>query len=182
MNLSRSEYSAVLELLSQKEKILNLSTHGYFQDPVNSDITLIEQTELLEDIDHQIAQLLDNDSLETYQLLKNSGFEQYQVKEFADTLPKEEYLTAEQSQSVLMAKVSFKNDYETAVFQAAELIESGQREAGFDAFETAIEQYREGYLSAAQQVLSEHQFDVLQELESNNFGDMLASLLAPYED
>ncbi len=182
LNLAREERESVVSLLAERERLLNVSTHGYFTDPVESEITVLELEQKLEEIDREIAQVLDSEEAKTYETLKNSEFEQYQIKEFDQSLPPGEFLSKEQSKAILLAKLDYKSEYQNAIFHAAKLVESGQQNEGFSAFEQAIKSYKTSYLDKARNELTEQQFAQLEQYEETNFEDMLSSLTAAYEE
>ncbi|SMF65211.1 hypothetical protein SAMN02745866_04198 [Alteromonadaceae bacterium Bs31] len=182
LNLSRDQHGKISSLLTEREDLLNMNYSGYFSDPLESEITVFERDQKLEELDKQVAYLLDEDSTKMYELLKDSGFEQYQVQEFDQALPSGEFLSEHQSKKLLLAKLNYKNEYESAINNASKLVEQGQQEEGFRAFEQAIDSYKNSYLNHARAELSESQYSHLEAYEEENFGDMLSSLTAPYED
>jgi len=173
---------ALLDLLAQRERVLNMVSHGYFTNPLDSEVALLEREEKLSELDDQVGSLLDSEQYDSYELLKDSGFEQYQVQEFDDTLDAGDLLDDDQINRLLLSKLQFKKDYIQAINVANQLIKDGKKNLGFKAFDQAVELYQTNYMSAARNELTDTQFERLKEFEENRFSQMLLSLKAPYED
>jgi len=173
---------ALLDLLAQRERVLNMVSHGYFTNPLDSEVALLEREEKLSELDDQVGSLLDAEQYDNYELLKDSGFEQYQVQEFDDTLGADDLLNDHQVNKLLVSKLQFKKEYLQAIGEANQLVKDGKETAGFKAFDQAVEMYETNYLNSARNELTDTQFEKLKEFEKSRFSEMLLSLKAPYED
>lgn len=176
------EEQALLELLAQRERILNMVSHSYFTNPLDSELALQQREEKLSELDDQVASVLEPSQFDNYQLLKDSGFEQHQVQEFEGQLSADELLTEGQANNLLLAKLRFKEDYLYSIKEASKMVNDGDREKGFNLFESAIERYRTRYLDVARGELNSVQFKMLNDYEKARFSSMLFSLKAAYED
>jgi len=182
LNLGRDEEEQVSALLAAREKVLNVTSHGYFTEELDSELTIEERDQKLAGIDDEINSILGSDVADTYELLKDSQFEQYQIREFDNSLDSQDFLSEHQSQSLLMAKLEEKRAFDAAIKDARELIKSGKQADGFKAFDQAIESYKNNYLNRVSGDLNDQQFSQLKTFEQEKFGEMLSSLKAPYED
>lgn len=179
LRLGGAKEAQLLALLAQRERVLNATTHSYFTDALDSELSIQERDAQLASLDDQIEAVLPPENQDTYELLKDSEFEQYQLQEFDNNLPADQFLTEQQAQELLLTKLNHKQEFSRAVQSASQMIKQGNR-AGFDLLDQAIQNYKVNYLAEVQDELSEFQFTKLREYEDKNFNEIRDSLRAAY--
>jgi len=172
----------VLNLLEERERILNMVSHGYFTKPIDSEFYLEQRDARLAEIDESLEDLIPVDKVEEYDLLKDSGFEQFQLQTFDGELPAKHFLNEFQVENLLIAKLRYKATFKKNVQSASGLIDSGSKQAGFDELKSAVENYKEGYLAEARSLLDDVQYQRLRQFDEESFYEILSSLTAPYQD
>lgn len=182
LSISDADADKLKQLLIDRERVLNATTTTYFSDDLDADAAVARQQMLLDDIDRKIQTLLGREEFERYDLVKDSGFEQYQVRHMDNILASEDMLTAEQSRTLLFAKLKYKKEYSIAAERADRLAREGDKAAAMKIFESALETYKNSYLEEAQTVLTQIQFSELRVYEEQQFLQIMDSLRAVHEE
>ncbi len=184
LNLSKQDQDKVRELLLERERILNMSSVGYFTSEADIKLNIEKQQQLVGQIDHKIAQLLKPDEVKKYGLLKDSAYEQFQMNSFYDQLGDKNSLNEEKKTTLLLSKLEQKQAFANLVQNSANDIagaSSDEKKFLADKMYEALHDYKDNYLRTAKENLSEDQFNILSDYEQKQFDEIWQSLQAGWQ-
>jgi hypothetical protein len=184
LTLSKHDQEKMRELLMERERILNISSVGYFTSEADLKLNIEKQQELVSQIDHQIAQLLKPEDVKKYELLKDSSYEQFQMNNFYDRLGDKGSISEQKKNNLLLSKLEQKQAFANLLQTSAnDIARASPEEKKFlaEKMHEALHDYKDNYLRTAKANLTEEQFNILREYEQQQFDEIWESLQAGWQ-
>ncbi|HEY7771865.1 MAG TPA: hypothetical protein VIC26_01685 [Marinagarivorans sp.] len=180
--LGKQDSEQLIQLLLERESILNAPVQGYFAKPEDRQELIAEQQLLLGEIDGRVREVLGQEAYNKYELLKDSGFEQYQLEQFSQSLQPSEQISTEQQSQLLLAKLQYRQVFDQQLAQwqqgatgsevaPAESVDMARLREALETFKTA-------YYSDSAALLSTAQLKHLKAYENAQFDALLNSYRA----
>jgi hypothetical protein len=184
LSLSSQAQESLRQFLMERERILGLSSVGYFSSEQDIAENIRKQQESVAELDRKIAQLLKPEEIKQYELLKDSSYEQYQMNSYFEKLDNSSSITEEKKNKLLLSKLEQKQDFSQFLQHSALNIEQASAEEKpfqVEKVHQALNDYKDNYLLTAKATLSKEQFDTLREYEQQQFDEMWQSLKAGWQ-
>jgi hypothetical protein len=184
LSLSSQGQDSLRELLMERERILGLSSVGYFSSKEDIAENIRKQQESIADIDRKIAQLLKPEEVNQYELLKDSAYEQFQMNSFYEGLGSGNSLSEAKKHLLLLNKLEQKQAFTQILQKSGQDIEhasAAEKPYQIEKAHQSLLDYKDNYLLTAKANLSEEQFNALRDYEQQQFEEMWQSLKAGWQ-
>lgn len=177
LSIGAQEKELLIELLIDRESLINAPTHTYFTGQEDSQILITEQQAALDDIDERIAALLSKEDRASFELLKDSEYEQYQLQSLQGNLSDNQKLSVDQHAQLLKLKRMNLQQLYSAIEQMPRDEQGDTDEVKKQRLLELVNQYKQNYYQDAAMLLTEGQLDKLKTYEDAAYGQLFQSLV-----